>query len=114
MTVKCMLTGEQLGPKTGTLVSYSNYHELEKAFSYQLDHFIEKMIMACEVVELCHREHLPSPFLSAVVSDCIKKGIDVTAGGAKYNYSGIQAIQAANIADSLAALKKLVYDENIN
>jgi pyruvate formate-lyase/glycerol dehydratase family glycyl radical enzyme len=110
---KSMLSGEQLGPQTGTLVSYSDYHELEKAFSYQLDHFMEKMIIACEVVERCHRERLPSPFLSAVVSDCIKKGIDVTAGGAKYNYSGIQAIQVANLADSLAALRTLVYEENI-
>jgi len=41
----------------------------------------------------------------------MEKGVDVTAGGAKYNFSGIQMIQIANIADSLSALKKLVYDE---
>jgi pyruvate formate-lyase/glycerol dehydratase family glycyl radical enzyme len=110
---KCMLTGEQLGARTGTLVAYNEYQMLEKAFSVQLDHFTEKMILACEVVERCHREHLPSPFLSVVVADCVEKGIDVTAGGAKYNSSGIQAIQAANIADSLAALKTLVYDEKL-
>ncbi len=40
-----------------------------------------------------------------------KKGVDVTAGGAKYNLSGIQMIQVANLADSLAAIKKLVFDE---
>ena len=36
----------------------------------------------------------------------------MTAGGAKYNFSGIQAIQVANIADSLAVLKKLVFDDS--
>jgi len=45
-----------------------------------------------------------------VVNDCIEKGRDVTEGGAHYNFSGIQAIQPANLADSLAALKHLVYD----
>jgi formate C-acetyltransferase len=44
-----------------------------------------------------------------VIDDCLKKGIDVTAGGAKYNFSGIQAIQVANVADSLAVLKSLVF-----
>ena len=37
--------------------------------------------------------------------------MDVTAGGAKYNLSGIQMIQVANLADSLVAIKQLVYDE---
>ena len=71
------------------------------------------MILACEAVEKCHQTHLPSPFLSGVVDDCIKKGTDVTAGGARYNLSGIQAIQVANVADSLAVLKKLVFEEKV-
>ena len=41
------------------------------------------------------------------------QGTDVTGGGAKYNLSGIQAIQVANIADSLAVLKKLVFDDRV-
>jgi formate C-acetyltransferase len=65
------------------------------------------------VVEQAHAELLPSPFLSCVIDDCMKSGIDVTAGGAHYNLSGIQAIQCANVADSLAALKTLVYDEKL-
>ena len=69
------------------------------------------MINCCEIVEKLHCEILPSAFLSCVIDDCIDKGIDVTGGGAKYNLSGIQAIQPANIADSLAAIKSLVYDD---
>ncbi len=65
------------------------------------------------MVERAHAELLPSPFLSCVIDDCMGRGIDVTAGGAHYNLSGIQAIQCANVADSLAALKTLVYDEQI-
>jgi pyruvate-formate lyase len=63
------------------------------------------------VVDRLHAEVLPSPFLSAVIDNCIARGVDVTAGGAKYNLSGIQAIQLANVSDSLMALKKLVFEE---
>ena len=40
----------------------------------------------------------------------MEQGMDVTRGGAHYNLSGIQMIQVANLADSLAAIKALVYD----
>jgi pyruvate-formate lyase len=50
-------------------------------------------------------------FLSSVIDDCLATGRDVTQGGAHYNFAGVQAIQAANVADSLAAIKALVYDE---
>jgi formate C-acetyltransferase len=110
---KCLLTGKQLGLKTGTLESHSDFTSFEKAFGKQIDHFVKKMILACAAVERCHQSHLPSPFLSGVVEDCLETGKDVTAGGAKYNFSGIQAIQVANIADSLAVLKKLVFDGNL-
>jgi formate C-acetyltransferase len=109
----CMISGKQLGLKTGYLYDQSDYKSFEAAFRKQIDFFIVKMIKACEVVEKYHQDHLPSPFLSSVVDNCILTGKDVTHGGAKYNFSGIQAIQVANIADSLAVLKKLVFDENI-
>jgi pyruvate-formate lyase len=110
---KCMISGKQTGPKTGTLDKFPDFNSLKTAFKKQIDFFTDKMILACEVVENCHQTHLPSPFLSSVVNDCLSNGTDVTRGGAKYNLSGIQAIQVANIADSLAVLKKLIYDDKV-
>lgn len=107
----CLLTGRRLGPSTGSLVDFSSFEELESAYRTQFDHFFERMIPLCDEVDRLHAEILPSPFLSSVVADCLEKGLDVTAGGAHYNLSGIQAIQPANLADSLAAIKKLVYDD---
>lgn len=104
-----MLTGEVTGLQTGLLTDHDNFEDLEKAYSEQIDFFVERMVRMCEVVEKMHQSHLPSPFLSSVIDDCISKGTDVTAGGAVYNFSGIQAIQAANVADSLQALYELVY-----
>ncbi len=107
---KCLLTKKQIGPDTGNLCSYTRFMDLEEAFRTQLDFYIDKMIRAAEFVDRAHANLLPSPFLSSVVYDCLKTGVDVTEGGAKYNLSGIQAIQPANIADSLAVIKELVYD----
>lgn len=110
---RCLLTGKQIGIDVGGLDTYENFETLEKAFALEIDYFIERMIKAEEVVEKAHQDCLPSAFLSTVIDDCIEKGMDVTRGGAKYNLSGIQMIQIANLADSLSAMKKLVYDEGL-
>lgn len=107
----CMLSNKKIGLDLGNINDFNTYEELEVAFEKQINHFIERMIKACEVVEKAHMELLPTPFLSSVIDSCIDKGIDVTAGGANYNLSGIQMIQVANLADSLAAIKQLVFDE---
>lgn len=108
---KCLLTSKQMGPDLGSLSTYASFSDLEAAYQKMMDYFIEKMIPCCEGVEKAHIDCLPTPFLSAVIDDCMDKGMDVTAGGAHYNLSGIQMIQVANLADSLAAIKELVYDK---
>lgn len=108
---KCLITGKQIGENFGSLDDFESYEQLETAFAKNIDYFIDKMVKACEQVEKAHIDLLPSPFLSSVINDCMEKGVDVTNGGARYNLSGIQIIQVANVADSLAAIKKLVYDE---
>jgi formate C-acetyltransferase len=50
--------------------------------------------------------------LSLVIQDCIARGLDVTAGGAHYNFSGVQGVQVANVADSLAAVQCAVFNEH--
>ncbi len=110
---KCLLTGAQLAPDYGNLAGYKTFAELETVFQRYLDEYMEKMVKACEQVEKAHMDLLPTPFLSAVIDDCLKKGKDVTAGGAVYNLSGIQMIQVANLADSLAAIRQLVFEEKL-
>jgi formate C-acetyltransferase len=107
----CLVDRKPLGLNLGTLPEFHTFEQLEAAFARQIEHFTERMIRCCGVVDRIHGELLPTPFLSSVIRDCLDKGLDVTRGGAHYNLSGIQGIQPANIADSLAALKKLVYDE---
>lgn len=105
------LTGEKTGLDLGDLTTYKTFEELEDAFARQIDYFMDRMVECVTQVEKMHEALLPTPFLSAVIDDCLTSGRDVTQGGAHYNFAGVQAIQVANVADSLAAIKALVYDE---
>jgi pyruvate formate-lyase/glycerol dehydratase family glycyl radical enzyme len=104
-------TGEQIGPVTPALDQIDTFDSVEAAYDQQLAHFVDLMVQGCNIVDRIHAEVLPSPFLSLVIEDCIERGLDVTAGGAHYNFSGVQGVQIANVADSLAAVKKAVFDE---
>lgn len=108
-----MLTGEKTGLDLGNLTTYSNFDELEAAFAKQIDYFSNRMVEGVTAVERMHEKLLPTPFLSAVIDDCLDNGKDVTQGGAHYNFAGVQAIQVANVADSLAAIKELVFEKKL-
>jgi len=104
-------SGQQIGLETPRLDEMSSFEEFEAAYDKQLAHFVALMVQGCNIVDSIHAEVLPSPFLSLVVDDCIERGLDVTAGGAHYNFSGVQGVQVANVADSLAALRQAVFEE---
>ncbi len=104
-------TKVQIGLETPTLSEMANFADLERAYAQQLAYFVPLMVKGCNIVDGIHAEKLPSPLLSLVIDDCIERGLDVTAGGAHYNFSGVQGVQIANVADSLAAVQQAVFDE---
>lgn len=104
-------SGTQIGLPTPTLAELQSFAELEAAYEQQLAHFVPLMVKGCNIVDNIHAELLPSPFLSLVIQDCVERGLDVTAGGARYNFSGVQGVQIANVADSLMAVQQAVFDE---
>ncbi|MFD3157853.1 formate C-acetyltransferase [Haloimpatiens sp. FM7330] len=77
----------------------------------KIDKYAALVVEGSNIVDLGHREYAPVPLLSCLIDDCIKKGKDITEGGAKYNFSGVQGIGIANLSDSLYALKKIVFEE---
>ena len=105
-----MLTGEKTGLDLGDLTTYQSFEELEEAYAKQIDYFSDRMVECVTKVEEMHEKLLPTPFLSSVIDNCMEQGRDVTKGGAKYNFAGVQAIQVANVADSLASIKSLVFE----
>jgi pyruvate formate-lyase/glycerol dehydratase family glycyl radical enzyme len=91
--------------------AHKSFAGLERTVSENMEYYVQKMAQGCNIVDRLHADVLPTPFLSAVVSDCIEKGTDVTAGGARYNFTGPQGVGIANIADSMFAVKKAVFDD---
>ena len=105
-------TGQQIGVRTPALDKLASFEELQASYDAQMAHFTRLMVEGCCIVDRIHAEVLPSPFLSLLVEDCLARGVDVTAGGAHYNFSGVQGVQVANVADSLASLQQAVFDSH--
>lgn len=74
--------------------------------------YVKLVVEGSNIVDIGHKEYAPVPFLSTLIDGCIQKGIDITEGGAKYNFSGVQGIGEANLSDSLYCLKEIVFNEN--
>ena len=103
--------GVQIGPKTGKVEDMKTFEEFYHAYKIQMDYAIKLLVNADNAIDMAHAERCPLPFLSSMVDDCMKRGKSVQEGGAIYNFTGPQGFGVANMADSLYAVKKLVYDE---
>ncbi|MDC7289294.1 glycyl radical protein [Blautia schinkii] len=103
--------GELVGIPTGDVTQMSTFDELYDAYKKQMEYCISLLVNADNAIDVAHAERCPLPFLSSMVDDCLKRGISVQEGGAVYNFTGPQGFGIANMADSLFALRKLVYEE---
>ncbi|HWR43959.1 trans-4-hydroxy-L-proline dehydratase [Sporomusa sp.] len=103
-------TGRQLGLKTGYATDYNSYEELFDAFKKQVHYFTDIKVQGNNVIERIYTTTMPVPFLSIITSDCIQKGMDYNAGGARYNTNYIQGVGIGTLTDCLTAIKYNVYD----
>ncbi len=106
-------TGMRLGPATGDASSFASFDGLYAAFEAQLLHLVEVKVRGNQVIERLYATRMPAPFLSVLTDDCIAKGRDYNAGGARYNNTFIQAVGIGTVTDALAALSRLVYEEEV-
>ncbi len=104
------LSGLQIGPKTGDLLSFKSFDEFMSAFKVQLEYMISMAVDGNNRLAEAHKHLHPTPLLSSLIDGTFASGRDVTWGGAKYNSSGVYVIGLADVADSLAALKNMVFD----
>lgn len=99
----------RVGAKTADPATLRDMDALIGAFRVQVEHMVERMIGDFRVVEAGNRDFHPTPLSSMLVEGCLESGLDLTAGGAKFNSSGIQGVGIADVADSLFALECLVF-----
>ncbi len=83
----------------------TSYEELYEAFKKQVKYFIDIKIQGSNVIEKIFADYMPVPFLSIITNDCISKGKDYNAGGARYNTKYLQGVGIGTITDCLAAVK---------
>ena len=103
--------GEKISIETGDVENMSTFEEFYDAYKKQMEYNISLLVNADNAIDVAHAVRCPLPFLSCMVDDCIKRGKTVQEGGAVYNFTGPQGFGIANMADSLYAIKKLVFDE---
>ncbi|AYA13931.1 MULTISPECIES: formate C-acetyltransferase [Enterobacter] len=88
-----------------------SYEGLLDHIRAKINHYIALMVEGSNICDIGHRDWAPVPLLSSFISDCLESGKDITDGGARYNFSGVQGIGIANLSDSLHALKGLVFEQ---
>ncbi|MEG1972504.1 MAG: pyruvate formate lyase family protein, partial [Oscillospiraceae bacterium] len=106
------MSHQQLGLKTGEAKDYKSYDEFWEAYKKQINYFLDIKMEGSNIIESIYAKYMPAPFLSIITNDCIKKGKDYNAGGARYNTNYLQGVGIGTIADSLAAIKYNVFDNN--
>ena len=105
-------TGKTIGLETGDPLEFHSFEELFAAFSRQINHFVDVKIEGNNIIERLYAIHVPAPFLSLLIDDCIKNGKDYHEGGARYNTTYIQGVGVGTITDSLTSIKYHVFDQN--
>ena len=104
-------TGQQVGPATGTSEELNTFEKLLAAYQKHMDHGIALMARSDNTTDRLAAEYNPYPFLSTLVGDCIERAKDITAGGARYNFTEVQGIGLAHVVDSLLNARRLVYEK---
>jgi pyruvate formate-lyase/glycerol dehydratase family glycyl radical enzyme len=108
------ITKEQVGPATGDPGKFRSYEDVWNAFKRQVEFFIPKMVTARNIDTQLYAEFALCPFMSAFFKPCINNGKDIIAGGTAPNmrecfgFSGVP-----NVGDSLAAVKKVIFDDKL-
>ena len=106
-----IVSKKQIGIPLGYAKDFKSYDELYEAYKKQVEHLIDIKIEGSNIIEKIYAEYMPAPFLSISTTDCISRGKDYNAGGARYNTNYIQGVGIGTITDSLAAIKYNVFDE---
>jgi pyruvate formate-lyase/glycerol dehydratase family glycyl radical enzyme len=101
------------GLQTGYLSDMETFEQVQEAFRAQLEYFLDWQFRIYAICEEVGIPQMPVPIASATVDGCIESGRDMMWGGAKYNSTGVATMGIGTLADSLAAIKYMVYDRKL-
>jgi formate C-acetyltransferase len=103
---------KQVCPSLGEISSFDTYEKFEAAVKEQIKYVTKWSSIGTVISQRVHRELAPKPLMSMMYEGCMESGTDVSAGGAMYNFGpGVIWSGLATYTDSMAAIKKLVYED---
>ncbi|MCI9532511.1 MAG: choline trimethylamine-lyase [Lachnospiraceae bacterium] len=104
--------GKQVTPDEGALSKYQTFEQFDRAVKNQIDYITKWTDVMTVISQRVHKDLAPKPLMSIMYEGCMEKGYGVESGGAMYNYGpGVVWSGLATYADSMAAIKKLVFDD---
>jgi len=107
-----MTTGERLGPATGDPAGMVCLEEVIAAYEQQVTHAVHSMCRETLRLAMAHRLAAPMPYKSLLTDGCLESGRDFNDRGARYDYHESMPMGIPNVADSLAAIDQLVFQES--
>jgi formate C-acetyltransferase len=106
------LTGKQLGPRTGSPDSFKNFDDVFAAYQAQFRHFLDIKLKGNHLIGRIYATLMPAPFLSVMTDDCVVRGVDYNAGGARYNNTYVQFVGLGTLTDSFSAIRQMSFDSS--
>jgi formate C-acetyltransferase len=108
---RCAQTGEPLGIETGDPATFQSFGDVFDAYKRQVEAATAGIIEQCNVGQEIKSRQGTKLFRSLLVDDCIARGLDCEGGGARYGNGQILTMGTVVVADSLAAINTLVFEE---
>ena len=106
-------SGVQIHPNLGNkdLTTFESFEELKEAVKEQIRFYHKVSISAVNCVAKAFAELAPTPLVSALMDDCILRGLDVQWGGGRYSAGGWVLMGTISLGNCLAALKKVMFED---
>ena len=102
-----------ISKETGDPTTFTTFEEFKAAFEEQARWLIEQATTLNNILGRVHQDFYPTPILSALFEGPMEKGKDLIQGGATINSSGATIIGLADVADSLSAIQRVVFEEKL-
>jgi len=103
----------QYGAKTASISRMKSMADVRDAYEKQVRHQMDKLHYDLQAIEKAHTAYHPTPLASMLIDGCLRNGRCSTAGGATYNFSGIQGVGISTVGDSLYAIEQAVFIDKL-
>ncbi|MCD6284990.1 MAG: hypothetical protein J7M39_03635 [Anaerolineae bacterium] len=89
-----------------------SFEWLLSQFRRDANDVIEEIVAGVNALQQAKARYVPQPMRTLLIDDCVDRGVEFNAGGARYNWSVVNVAGLANVADSLAAVREVVFDRH--